>query len=213
LPTKLQYGIKFYSLNEIKFMNSDRKNKQPDPNSRDISANRLERNSSSPNDLPDSKEDQEKLQPEETFIDLPDVKDIPGQEFVNAPPVGSLGDKTISSADEEGANVFDRDDSEDLRRTGDGSDVGRNERETLERIDYMPTTDEDKLENARMDNVDFQNEPLNERSFGEERSGRDLDVPGNTDETKTDSMGHGDEENKYYSLGSADDDNVTERTP
>ncbi len=194
-------------------MNSDRKNNRPDPNTRDMNANRLERNSSSPNDLPDSKEDREKLQPEETFIDLPDVKDIPGQEFVNTPPVGSLGDTTISSADEEGVNVFDRDDAQDLRRTGNDADVSRNERKALEQIDYMPTTDENNLVDARMDNVDFQNEPLNERSFGEERTGRDLDVPGNTDETKTDALGQGDEENKYYSLGSSDNDNVTEGTP
>lgn len=194
-------------------MSSDRKNNRPDPNARDMNANRLERNSSAPNDLPDSKEDREKLQPEETFIDLPDVKDIPGQEFVNAPPVGSLGDTTISSADEEGANVFDKDDDEDLRRTGNDADVSRNERRALEQIDYMPTTDEDNLVNARMDNVDFQNEPLNERSFGEERSGRDLDIPGNTDETTTDALGQRDEENKHYSLGSSDNDNVTEGTP
>lgn len=194
-------------------MNSDRKNNRPDSTPRDMNANRLERNSSMPNDLPDSKEDQQKLQPEEIFIDLPDVKDIPGQEFVNAPPVGSLGDTTISSADEEGVNVFDKDEEEDLRRTGDGSDVSRNERETLERIDYMPTTDEDNLQNAHMDNVDFQNEPLNERGFGEERSGRDLDIPGNTDETNSDALGQGDEENKHYSLGSSDNDNVTEGTP
>jgi len=77
-------------------MTSDRKNNRPDPNARDMNENRLERNSSAPNDLPDSKEDREKLQPEETFIDLPDVKDIPGQEFVNAPPIGSLGDTSIS---------------------------------------------------------------------------------------------------------------------
>jgi hypothetical protein len=194
-------------------MNSDRKNNRPDPNARDMNENRLERNSSAPNDLPDSKEDQEKLQPEETFIDLPDVKDIPGQEFVNAPPAGSLGDTTISSADEEGTNIFDKNDEEDLRRTGNDADVSRNERKALEQIDYMPTTDEDNLQNARMDNVDFQNEPLNEKSFGEETSGRDLDVPGNMDETRTSSMGQGDEENKYYSLGSADNDNVTEGTP
>jgi hypothetical protein len=194
-------------------MNSDRKNNRPDPNTRDMNANRLERNSSRPNDLPDSKEDREKLQPEETFIDLPDVKDIPGQEFVNTPPVGSLGDTTISSADEEGVNVFDRDDAQDLRRTGNDADVSRNERKALEQTDYMPTTDENNLVNARMDNVDFQNEPLNERSFGEERTGRDLDVSGNTDETKTDALGQGDEENKYYSLGSSDNDNVTEGTP
>jgi hypothetical protein len=194
-------------------MDSDRKNNRPDPNVRDMNSNRLERNSSNPNDLPDSKEDEQKLQPEEIFIDLPDVKDIPGQEFVNAPPVGSLGDTTISSADEEGTNVFDRSDDEDLRRTGNDADVSKNERRALEQIDYMPTTDENNLRDARMDDVDFQNEPLNERSFGEERSGRDLDVPGNTDETRTSSMGQGDEENKYYSLGSADNDNVTEGTP
>ena len=77
----------------------------------------------------------------------------------------------------------------------------------------MPTKDEDNLQNASMDNVDFQNEPLNERSFGEERSGRKLDTPGTTDETRTDPIGQGDEENKYYSLGSADNDNITEGTP
>jgi len=194
-------------------MNSDRKNNRPDANARDMNENRLERDSSRPNDLPDSREDREKLQAEETFIDLPDVKDIPGQEFVNAPPAGVLGDTTISSADEEGVNVFDRDDDEDLRRTGDDADVSRNERKTLEQVDYMPTRDENNLQEATMDNVDFQNEPLNERSFGDERSGQDLDVPGNSDETGTSSIGQGDEENKYYSLGSADNDNVTEGTP
>jgi hypothetical protein len=54
---------------------------------------------------------------------------------------------------------------------------------------------------------------LNERSFGEERTGRDLDVPGSTDERSTDSLGQGDEENKYYSLGNADNENITEGTP
>jgi hypothetical protein len=194
-------------------MNNDRKNNRPDPNSRDMNANRLERSSSAPNDLPDLKEDRDQLQTEETFIDLPDIKDIPGQEFVNTPPGGSLGDTTISSADEEGVNVFDKDDAEDLRHTGNDADVSRNEKKALEQIDYMPTTDEDNLQNARMDDVDFQNEPLNERSFGEERTGRDLDVPGNTNETRTTSMGQGDEENKYYSLGSSDNDNITEGTP
>jgi hypothetical protein len=186
-------------------------NKRPDPD-RDLTSNRGERASSAPNDLPDSEHDRERLAPEETYIDLPDVKDIPGQEFVNAPPMGSLGDTTISSNDEEGTSVFDQDDDEDLR-TGTEADVNREERKALEQIDYMPTRDEDNLQRARMDNVDFQGEPLNERGFGEERSGRDLDVPGNTDETKTESMGQGDEENKYYSLGSSDNDNITEGTP
>lgn len=92
---------------------TDRNKNRPHPNPGDMNTNRLERNSSTPNDLPDSKEDQQKLQAEETVIDLPDVKDIPGQEFVNAPPLGALGDTTISSDDEEGRSVFDQDDSED----------------------------------------------------------------------------------------------------
>jgi hypothetical protein len=203
------YGTNFLAVKEISVM-ANRKNN--DPVERDPNNNKLEGRSSTPGDLPDSKEDREKMRGEETFIDLPDVKDIPGQEFVNAPPLGSLGDTTISSDDEEGTDVFDRDDSEDFV-SGTEADVRRDERQALADTDYMPTSDEDNLRDARMDNVDFQNEPLNERGFGDERSGRDLDVPGNSDETRTDSLGQGDEENKYYSLGSADNDNVTEGTP
>jgi hypothetical protein len=155
-------------------MDKDRQNR-PDPDPRGSSTNRMERNSSAPNDLPDKPEDLEKLQPEETLIDLPDVKDIPGQEFVNAPPLGSLGDTTIASDDEEGTAIFDRDDSRDLRR-GNESDVDRNERKALEDTEYMPTKDEDNLYRASMDHTDFQGEELNERSFGDERSGSDLDT-------------------------------------
>jgi hypothetical protein len=53
-------------------------------------------------DVHDNAHDEARLQPEETTIDLPDVQDIPGQEFVHAPPLGELGDTTISSDDEEG---------------------------------------------------------------------------------------------------------------
>jgi hypothetical protein len=58
---------------------------------------------------------------------------------------------------------------------GNDADVSNGERKALEDITYMPTRDEDNLRNATMDNTDFQGEPLNERSFGEERSGKDLD--------------------------------------
>jgi hypothetical protein len=194
-------------------MNNDRKNNRPDPNTRDMNSNRLERNSSTPNDLPDSDEDRKKLHTEETFIDLPDIKDIPGQEFINTAPAGVLGDTTISSSDEEGINVFDRDDAEDLKITGTDSDVTRNERKTLAQVDYLPTTDENNLQAARMDDVDFQNAPLNERSFGEERAGGDLDIPGTMEDSRRESSGGGDEENKYYSLGGSDNDNLTDGTP
>ncbi|HWJ26322.1 MAG TPA: hypothetical protein VNS32_07245 [Flavisolibacter sp.] len=183
-----------------------------DPVERDPTNNRLESRSSIPGDLPDSPRDQEELRSEETYIDLPDVKDIPGQEFVNTPSAGALRDTTISSDDEEGRGVFDLDDSEDLN-AGTQFDVTADERRTLEDDEYLPTTDENNLRRARMDDSDFQGEGLNEASFGDEDTGEDLDVPGTTDETTTSAMGEGDEENKYYSLGSADNDNVTEGTP
>jgi hypothetical protein len=182
------------------------------PGERDLDNNRLEGKSSRPGDLPDSPEDREKLKAEETFIDLPDVKDIPGQEFVSVPPLGALGDTTIASDDEEGVGVFDLDDSEDFTAGTEG-DVRPDERRVLADTEHMPTTDEALLRKASMDTRDFQGEPLNEKSFGEEVSGSDLDIPEERDETRTDAMGQGDEENKYYSLGSDDNDNVAEGTP
>lgn len=191
-------------------MERNRNNRGPEE-PRDTS-NNVEKRSSIPNDLPDSSEDQERLRNEETVINLPDVKDIPGQEFVNAPPLGEMADTTISSDDEEGRGVFDEDDSEDLTE-GTSFDVRNDERQALADTEYLPTTDEDNLRTARLDNVDFDNEPLNEKGFGEELSGSDLDMDTGPDETNSESMGQGDEENKHYSLGSSDNDNVTEGTP
>lgn len=191
-------------------MERNRNNKGPEE-PRDTS-NNVERKSTIPNDLPDSPEDQERLQGEETVINLPDVKDIPGQEFVNAPPLGALADTTISSDDEEGAGVFDSDDNEDLDE-GTSFNVRNDERQALADSEYLPTTDENNLRTARMDNADFDNEPLNEKGFGEELSGSDLDMDTEPDATNTDAMGQGDEENQHFSLGSSDNDNATEGTP
>ncbi len=180
-------------------------------NERDITTNRLEQSSSIPNDLPDSAEDREKLQTEETFIDLPDVKDIPGQEFVHVPNMGEMADTTAASDDEEGRGVFDLDDSEDFTAGTEG-DVSREEKEALRDTTYMPTRDEDRLRQARMDNVDFEGEPLNEESFGEGQrlTGSDLDTNIAGDETRTESLGQGDEENKEYSVEDTDSDQPNE---
>jgi hypothetical protein len=165
-------------------------------------------------DIHDSDRDRERLQPDEGTIELPDVKDIPGQEFVNAPPIGILGDTTISSADEEGEGIFDDDEEDETDIVmGTEADVSTDEKATLERGDtYMPTGDEDRLQQASMDNTDFDGEALNENSFGAEQSGSDLDIPEEVDETRTESMGQGDEENKFYSLGS-DDNDLNEQRP
>lgn len=186
-------------------------NNRPDEQKPDKAQMAAMRNS----DLTDSPHDQERLRPEETTIDLPDVKDIPGQEFIHAPRLGMLADTTISSADEEGEGLFEVEDDADMEFiAGTEGDVTREERTTLANADEnLPTDDDTRLIRASMDNTDFEGDALNEAGFGQERSGRDLDIPENIDETRTDAMGQGDEENKHYSLGSDDNDAVTEGTP
>jgi hypothetical protein len=80
-------------------------------------------------DLSDSPHDQERLQGDEAILDLPEVKDIPGQEFVQAPPLGMMADTTISSADEEGEGLFDDDTSGDDLFT-DNTDLSEEDRES-----------------------------------------------------------------------------------
>ncbi len=63
-------------------------------------------------DISDSAKDEERLQADRATIDLPDVRDIPGQENVHVPPLGELADTTISSDDEEGKGIFDADQEE-----------------------------------------------------------------------------------------------------
>jgi hypothetical protein len=159
-------------------------------------------------DIKDSPEDEEKLKSEEVIIELPDVKDIPGQEFVHPAPLGMLADTTISSADEEGEGLFPEDDDEDADLImGTEADVSKEERQTLKRgEDYMPTRDEDNLVRARMDNTDFEGQQLNEGSFGENRSGKDLDIPGEEIDDSNEAIGEEDEENNEYSI--SDDDNA-----
>jgi hypothetical protein len=195
-------------------MANNRDTRRDNDVSRDPLSNNLEGRSTVPNDLPDSPEDRKKLEQEETTVSIPDVKDIPGQEFVNAPPMGEMADTTVSSADEEGAGIFG--DEQEFERGGAGS-VSRDERQALERIDYMPTTDEDNLQRASLDSTDFQGDTLNEKGFGETRGDTvapdDLDTNITDDESTYNSPSDEDEENDSYSLGSADNDNVTEGTP
>ena len=165
-------------------------------------------------DLQDNEHDRERLQPEETILELPDVKDIPGQEFVHPLPLGGLADTTISSADEEGEGLFEDDEEDDTDIVmGTEADVSNAERDMLEKNDtYMPTRDEAYLQQATMDNTDFEGEALNEESFGSELSGRDLDTGDMDDGTRTDALGQGDEENQNFSLGSDDNDANDNRT-
>jgi hypothetical protein len=58
-------------------------------------------------DLTDSRKDQIEMDSGTFTIDLPDVKDIPGQEFIHPLPLGEIADTTISSDDEEGIGILD----------------------------------------------------------------------------------------------------------
>ena len=98
-----------------------------------------------------------------------------------------------------GTDLEDDDTDLDIR-AGNDADVTPEERAALENV-FMPTDDETNLQRAAMDTTDLDGEQLNEDSFGEKLTSSDLDIPDETDETTTESLGQGDEENKYYSLG------------
>lgn len=147
-------------------------------------------------DLTDSPRDQERLQHEETTIDLPDVEDIPGQENVTVQPLGEMADTTISSADEEGAGVLDKDEVND-------SDVTPEEIDDLRRsAEVYPSQDEQILQNSGLDDVDNDGDPLNEGSFtgAKNMTPDDLDIPGSYDDDDDEAIGEEDEENNDYSL-------------
>lgn len=151
-------------------------------------------------DLQDSSEDKKKLEPDEATLDLPEVKDIPGQEHVRPLVGGELADTTISSADEEGSGLLDADEDIIMDKQ---SDVDATERELLRRSsESMSTNDDEQLARAHLDSTDDDGTPLNERI---DNSGADLDVPGAEADDLNEDLGEEDEENNPYSLPDQED--------
>jgi hypothetical protein len=162
-------------------------------------------------DITDSAKDKKRLQPEEASLDLPGVKDIPGQEFIHPPAMGELADTTIASDDEEGRGVLEDDgDNETQIRMGTESDVPKDEQDLLSQ--RIPSEDDKRLRQAAPDDRDNEGELLNERS-GDTRRGSDPDTSGIDEDDRNEAIGEEDEENNAYSLGGdereADDDNGT----
>ena len=153
-------------------------------------------------DIQDPKKDREKMQPEEFELELPDVKDIPGQEHVHVAPLGELADTTISSSDEEGEGILDNpDDQEDDPFY---ANVSREERTALQdAADKLPTRDQENLDRAKLEKRDEDGELLNEIS---NQSGSDLDIPGSEADDDNEAIGEEDEENNSYSLGGEEED-------
>jgi hypothetical protein len=153
-------------------------------------------------DLPDSKKDQEKLKPEVTTIDLPEVKDIPGQENVRVPNIREMQDETASSADEEAEELLrDVNSGEDEEDAPAGTaDVTEDEKKLLRRGAGHPRTDENRdLGAMSLDTRDDEGDLLNEKNQSEDRFGEDLDIPGSELDDDDEDIGEEDEENNQYS--------------
>ena len=159
-------------------------------------------------DLPDSSRDKKKLESEEFTIDMPDVKDIPGQEFVHAPNPREYADTTISSSDEEGGNIWADEDDQDV--SDDNTLVSDVERKLLDdSANDTLTSDEQQLRRAELDSTDNEGQLLNEKTSSNSISGSDLDVPGADSDDENEDIGEEDEENNSYSIG-GDNNSVNE---
>jgi len=183
--------------------------------------NNRQQNTTPPNskyteDIKDSPRDEERLQAEHTIIDMPDVKDIPGQEFVQVPGLGELADTTISSADEEGDEIWDDEvntDDDRLMPADSESTVSQREKDTLSRTEMdMPTNDNTGLRSAELDEYDDEGEPLNELSRANATSGSDIDTTIVNNDNLMEDIGEEDEENNIYSLGGDRNDNIENST-
>lgn len=152
-------------------------------------------------DLPETDNDKKQLEPDEATLDLPEVKDIPGQEHVRPFLPGEMADVTISSADEEANELLDFD--EDIL-SDNASNVTNDEKDLLRRSsESMATADDQQLNYATLDNTDDEGTPLNEKV---NLSGSDLDVPGSEEDDANEKIGEEDEENNTYSLRDPEDE-------
>jgi hypothetical protein len=140
-------------------------------------------------DIKDSKRDEEKLKQDEATLDLPDVKDIPGQENITPPDFKEMADTTISSDDEEGTDILSQDDADaSSERIGgaaqeiDEDDLIINEDEDAveEELDEEDAADksEDDL-NITDDSVDTESDVSEDEKVALERSSTDVDTPDN----------------------------------
>lgn len=183
--------------------------------------NNKQQNTTEPNskfleDLKDSARDEERLQPENTVIDMPDVSDIPGQEHIQVPSLGEMADTTISSADEEGDEIWNEDastESDALMPADFDSTVSQREKDTLSRTEMdVPSQDNTNLRHAALDAYDEEGVPLNEKSGANAISGSDLDTTIVMNDNAMEAIGEEDEENNTYSLGGDEMDNLEDST-
>jgi len=139
-------------------------------------------------DIKDSKRDEERLKQDKANLDLPDVKDIPGQENITVPNLREMADTTISSADEEGTGILDEDDTDATsERIGpaqeiDEEDLIINEDEDKVEEELDEEDEADKSEDDLVitdDSVDPESDVTEDEKIALERSSIDVDTPDN----------------------------------
>ena len=97
-----------------------------------------------------------------------------------------------------------KDVTDDRNEENDDADISATELELLDESGKEETDDE-QLKTGDLDNTDEDGELLNESSFGKDKTGRDLDVPGSEDDDDMEDIGEEDEENNPYSLSDNSD--------
>jgi len=139
-------------------------------------------------DIKDSKRDEERLKQDEATLDLPEVKDIPGQENITVPDFKEMADTTISSDDEEGTDILSEDDADaSSERIGaaqeiDEDDLIINEDEAEAEAELDEEDEADKSEddlNITDDSVDPESDVSEDEKIALERSSIDVDTPDN----------------------------------
>ncbi len=139
-------------------------------------------------DIKDSKRDEEKLKQDEAILNLPEVKDIPGQENIIPPNFKEIADTTISSDDEEGTGILAEDDTDaSSERIGAAQEIdeddliiNEDEDEAEAELDEEDKADksEDEL-NITDDSVDPESDVTEDEKIALERSSIDVDTPDN----------------------------------
>lgn len=151
-------------------------------------------------DISDSPRDKARMQSEEVTIDMPEVKDIPGQENIRVPKIKEMADTTISSSDEEGEGILDDLNKEEATEELDNeSNVSPEEAKLLQSSEYGSAEEAEYLDSLALDSTDDEGELLNEKGFGTDKSGSDLDVPGAELDDDDEEIGEEDEENNQFS--------------
>ncbi len=145
-------------------------------------------------------------QPGYITMDMPEVKDIPGQENVTVPRIREMEDTTISSSDEEGDGLLDDLNSDDRNISLiDSSDVTSAERKALKQAaGHQPTEETADFKEMVLDERDNDGDLLNEKSIRQDRTGNDLDTPGADLDDADENIGEEDEENNMYSQSQRD---------